>query len=126
MPRTLYWAFALGVSTLVLSVPARAHHSAAVAYDVNKTVTVQGVITEVKWENPHTWIYLDAKDASGKAVKWGFEGKVPNLLIRTGITPAILKPGAQITISGHPARDASQTFAEVIEVTFADGKTIKP
>jgi hypothetical protein len=126
MLRTLFRALALSVATLLSAAPAGAHHSAAVAYDLNKTVTVQGVITEVKWENPHTWIYLDVKDASGKAVKWGFEGKVPNLLIRTGITPAILKPGVQITISGHPARDAAQTFAEVIEVTFADGKTIKP
>jgi Family of unknown function (DUF6152) len=111
---------------LVATIPAYAHHSAAVAYYIDKTVTVQGVISEVKWVNPHTWIFVETKDADGKTVKWGFEGKVPNLLIRSGITPSVLKPGLQVTISGHPARDESQKFGEVIEVTFADGKTIKP
>ena len=29
-------------------------------------------------------------------------------------------------VAGHPARDASQNFCEVLEVTLPDGKTIKP
>jgi hypothetical protein len=116
----------VGAGVLLATIPAYAHHSAAVAYDIDKTVTVKGVISEVKWVNPHTWIFVDTKDAEGKEAKWGFEGKVPNLLIRSGITPSVLKPGLEVTISGHPARDASQKFGEVTEVTFIDGKTIKP
>jgi hypothetical protein len=126
MLRALLGAFALAVVSLVIAVPAAAHHSAAVAYDVDKTISVKGVISEVKWVNPHTWIFVDAKDEAGKAVKWGFEGKVPNQLIRLGITPSVLKPGIEVTVTGHPARDASQNYCEVLEVTFADGKTIKP
>ena len=106
--------------------PAAAHHSAAVAYDINKTISVKGVISEVRWENPHTWIFVEQKDDSGKVVKWGFEGKVPNQLIRLGITPSVLKPGIGVTVTGHPARDASQNFGEVLEVTLPDGKVIKP
>jgi hypothetical protein len=106
--------------------PVAAHHAASVAYDVDKTISVQGVITEVRWENPHTWIFVESKDTSGKMVKWGFEGKVPNQLIRTGITPSVLKAGVQVTITGHPARDITRTYAEVIDLTFPDGKTIKP
>ncbi len=117
---------AVTAGVLLATIPAHAHHSAAVAYDINKTVTVDGVISQVRWENPHTWIFIETKDADGKTVKWGFEGKVPNLLIRTGITPSVLKPGLQVTITGHPARDTSQKLGEVVEVTFADGKTIKP
>ena len=117
---------ALTAGVLWFSIPALAHHSAAVAYDITKTVTIEGVIAQVRWENPHTWIFVETKDAEGKTVKWGFEGKVPNLLIRSGITPSVLKPGLQVTISGHPARDVSQKLGEVVDVTFADGKTIKP
>jgi len=116
----------VAAGVLLATVPAFAHHSAAVAYEIDKTIIVKGVISEVKWVNPHTWIFVDAKDADGRDVKWGFEGKVPNLLIRSGITPSVLKPGLQVTISGHPARDESQKLGEVIEVTFADGKTVKP
>src|SRR5262245_3704512 len=90
------------IGLLVGIVPALAHHAAAVAYHVDKEITVRGVVTEVKWENPHTWIYVDAKDASGKVVKWSFEGAVPNQLIRRGVTPAVLKPGVELTIKAHP------------------------
>jgi hypothetical protein len=125
MFRTLRHVIALIIATVVVA-PAFAHHSAAVAYDINKTISVKGVISEVRWENPHTWIFVEQKDESGKVVKWGFEGKVPNQLIRLGITPSVLKPGIEVTVSGHPARDASQNFGEVLEVTLPDGKTIKP
>ena len=116
----------VAAGVVLATIPASAHHSAAVAYDLDKTVTVKGVISEVRWVNPHTWIHIDTKDTDGKDVTWKFEGKVPNLLIRSGVTPSVLKAGLEVTVSGHPARDESQKLGEVIEVTFADGKTIKP
>src|SRR4029453_10073867 len=126
MFRTVPHLIAPVVTLLVLAAPAAAHPPPAVAYDVNKTISITGVISEVRWENPHTWIFVEQKDDSGKVVKWGFEGKVPNQLIRLGITPSVLKPGIEVTVTGHPARDASQNFCEVLEVTLPDGKTIKP
>ena len=113
---------ALGL--MLLAGPASAHHAAAVAYHVDKTITVEGVVTEVKWENPHTWVYVEAKDASGNVVKWSFEGAVPNQLYRRGVTPAVLKPGVRVTIKAHPARDASRNAGEMTEVLGADGKPI--
>ena len=109
---------------LMLGGSASAHHSAAVAYDVDKVIDVQGVVTEVKWENPHTWVYVEAKDASGNPVKWSFEGAVPNQLYRRGVTPAVLKPGVVVTVKAHPARDASRNAGELTEVVTADGKPI--
>ena len=104
MFRTLHCVIGPAVTLLVLAAPTAAHHSAAVAYDVNKTISVKGVISEVRWENPHTWIFVEQKDASGKVVKWGFEGKVPNQLIRLGITPSVLKPGIEVTVTGQKPR----------------------
>ena len=112
----------LGIALLVG--PVSAHHAASVAYHVDKTITVEGVVTEVKWENPHTWVYVEAKDASGNLVKWSFEGAVPNQLYRRGVTPAVLKPGVRVTIKAHPARDASRNAGEMTEVLGADGKPI--
>ena len=114
----------VGLGIALLGVPAFAHHAAAVAYHVDQTITVEGVVTEVKWENPHTWVYVDAKDAEGKVVKWSFEGAVPNQLYRRGVTPAVLKPGVQVTIKAHPARDASRNAGEMTEVLDPDGKPI--
>lgn len=118
-------SFASSALGLVLvTVPAFAHHAASVAYHVDKTITVEGVVTEVKWENPHTWVYVEAKDASGNLVKWSFEGAVPNQLYRRGVTPAVLKPGVRVTIKAHPARDASRNAGEMTEVLGPDGKPI--
>lgn len=112
-----------GFGVLFGAATASPHHSAAVAYDLQKYITLQGLVTEVKWENPHTWIYLDVKDAGGNVVKWGFEGAVPNQLYRRGVTPTLLKAGMPITIKGHPARDVSRRFGEVHEIVLQDGRS---
>jgi hypothetical protein len=64
--------------------PLLAHHSFGVAFDVTKPVTVTGVITAIEWMNPHSHVYMDVKEKSGKIVKWKFEGYPPNVLSRTG------------------------------------------
>jgi len=115
--------FALGIAFGGASVAA--HHAASVAYHVDKEITVQGVVTEVKWENPHTWVYVEAKDASGKVTKWSFEGAVPNQLYRRGVTPAVLKPGVRVTVKAHPARNASANAGELTEILGPDGKPIR-
>lgn len=108
----------------LLGASASAHHAASVAYHVDKEITVQGVVTEVKWENPHTWVFVEAKDASGNVVRWSFEGAVPNQLYRRGVTPAVLKPGVRVTIKAHPARNASRHAGEMTEVLGPDGTPI--
>lgn len=109
---------------LLAVVPAAAHHAASVAYDLDKVIAVKGTITEVKWENPHTWVYVEVKEPDGKVVKWGFEGPVPNQLYRRGMTPAVLKPGVEVAIKAHPARDASRNYGELMEVVTADGRSL--
>ena len=54
--------------------PVFAHHSFGVAFDVTKPVTVTGVITVIEWMNPHSHVFMDVKDKSGKVAKWKFEG----------------------------------------------------
>ena len=125
MTRKILFSLVAGIGLLLAAVPALSHHAAAVAYHVDREITVRGVVTEVKWENPHTWIYVDAKDDSGKVVKWSFEGAVPNELIRRGVTPSVLKPGVELTIKAHPSRDASRNAGEMTEVLTVDGKPIR-
>jgi hypothetical protein len=94
---------------LVLSGPAFAHHGAA-AYEMSKTVSVTGTVTDFQFVNPHVLIAMDVKDASGKVEKWHGELTSPNHLSRAGWTKSTLKPGDQVTLIGGPAKSGSPTM----------------
>ena len=49
---------------------ATAHHSFSAVYDISRTVSVQGVVTEFRLVNPHALMLLDVADDSGKVSKW--------------------------------------------------------
>jgi hypothetical protein len=111
-----------GLVALGTGVPAFAHHSFAAAFDLNQPVTVRGVITQVRLENPHSWFFLEVKDPSGKAEKWAFEAGTPSGMIRNGYKPGVIKAGVEVTIKGFRARDASQNMGMVREIVTADGQ----
>jgi len=104
------------------AVPALAHHSFAAEFDANAPITVQGVITQVRLENPHSWFFLEATGVGGKVEKWSFEASTPTSLIRSGVKPGFIKPGDQVTIKGYHARDASQNVGAGRELVTADGR----
>jgi hypothetical protein len=99
-----------------------AHHSFAAEFDANAPITVRGVVTQVRLENPHSWFFLEATDAGGKVEKWSFEASTPTSLIRSGVKPGFIKPGDQVTIKGYHARDASQNVGAGRELITADGR----
>lgn len=122
MKRRTLMVLASGLVALGVGGPAWAHHSFAAAYDLNQPVTVKGVIKEVLLRNPHSWFRVDVKDESGKVEEWSFEAGTPSGMIRNGYKPNIIKAGAEVTIKGFRARDASQKKGMLRELTTADGQ----
>jgi len=122
MKRTFLAVFAMGLIALATGIPAFAHHSFAAAYDMQQQITVHGTIDQVLLRNPHSWFMIEVKNDKGEIEKWAFEAGTPSGMIRNGYTPQIIKRGAEVTIKGYRARDASQKRGMLRELTTADGK----
>ena len=83
---------------------ALAHHGSRISYDMNKMVTVKGVITEFDWTNPHVYFLFDAKDDSGKVVNWAAETDPPSTMTRYGWNKNYLKVGDQVEVTVWPSK----------------------
>jgi hypothetical protein len=108
------------VGLVLAAVPIRAHHAFAAEFDQNKPIKVQGSVTRWELTNPHSWIYIDVKDAD-KVATWMIEGASPNNLYRLGLTKESLPIGSVITVEGYQAKDGS-TRAVGRNIMFANGK----
>jgi hypothetical protein len=112
-------------AALVLSlpaVPAQAHHSMAM-FDQTKTVTLKGTVKQFQWTNPHCYIQLTVKDASGAEKEWSLEMGAPMYLYAKGWRPAVLKPGMAISVTINPLRNGDPGGV-VLTAATADGKPI--
>jgi len=123
MNRNVCRALLATAGVVLMAMPVGTHHSFAAAFDENKPVSVTGVVTEIRLENPHSWFYVDVTDQSGKVTRWGFEGNTPTSLIRAGYKRDAVKVGDNVTIKGSHARDASANMGAAREIVLADGRS---
>jgi len=91
----------------VATVPVSAHHSFAAEFDAKAPVTLKGIVTQMDWVNPHSWIHLDVKNPDGTVTSWMIEGGTPNTLLRRGFTKNSLKAGTELTVEGYRAKDGT-------------------
>ena len=87
-----------------------AHHSLAAEFDQKKPVSLTGTLTKLDWRNPHAWIYIDVKNASGGIDKWECELGSPNAMTRAGFTQDSVKVGDELVLDGILSKKAP-TFA---------------
>jgi hypothetical protein len=119
------WIFAL--VGFAAAAPAMAHHSFQAEYDQSKPLTLVGKVTKVMTDNPHGWIYLDAKNAQGKVVNWALEMPAPNVLRKNGfdrsIYQTLVESGEEVTVVAYAAKDGSK-HAWAGGLTRGDGQTV--
>ena len=119
----LRMAVAIFVLTLAASVmPVMAHHSVPATFDIDKEITIRGVVTKIEWVNPHARFWVDARNDDGTISNWTLELPPPNALKRT-LGLDFIKPGDQVTIDLWRAKDGTR-LANTLTLTFPDGRIL--
>jgi len=73
MKKILLQILIIGFSTL-FSTNSLAHHSFAATFSTSEKNTIEGIITNFRFINPHVLIYIDVLDNDGSVTEWTVEG----------------------------------------------------
>ena len=123
---------AISLATLLLiPLPISAHHGGG-TFDNTRTIELTGKLTRLELINPHSWLYFEVTDKSGKVSKHRCEMRAATVLRRSGWREEMFRPGQTITIEGQPDRfDPNSCYLNTIVLengTRADryGQFTKP
>jgi hypothetical protein len=97
-----------------------AHHAFARDYDGKRIYTVEGVVREFKFIDPHTKLLIEVMGQNGDTVQWTAELAGRFNLARAGWTEQTIKPGERVTVTGNPTHTSSTRLA-FIHLVKADG-----
>lgn len=108
---------------MATAAPALAHHPFAAEFDWKKPVTLTGTVTKFDWGNPHTYIYVDAKDENGRMANWKIEMGGPASLTRLGWKQNAIKAGDMVTVDAWQSKDGSK-FGSAKSVRLTNGNEL--
>ena len=105
------WRISVAVSLAMFCILAEtgvAHHGYADRYDEENPITLEGVVIELQFINPHASLILRVTNENGRVVRWnGYLGSATSLIGNEGWTRDTLKPGDRITVVGAGARNGA-------------------
>lgn len=125
--------FLVGAGLLVLSVPLRAapkpvggggvaHHGTA-SFDMDKDITLKGIVTEWVWSNPHCFLKFDVKDQNGTVTHWAVETQNPTTMTGLGWARNSFKAGDEVTVTLQAVKNGAP-IGRAKTIVLPNGKTL--
>ena len=105
----------LGVSAV-----ANGHHSFTAEFTAEETATLNGVVTDVWFKNPHVRYIFTVTDEDGNEESWDARGSPVVWLARKGWTKDSIKVGDRVTFYGFLGVDGRKMLS-IMTVTLEDG-----
>jgi hypothetical protein len=91
------------VAAFLTAVPVLGHHSLT-EYDGGRRVTIDAVVREFHFVNPHPYLIVDGKGGVSSR-EWRLELDNRFELVGIGMTAGTFARGDQLVVSGAPGRD---------------------
>jgi hypothetical protein len=107
---------------LLVAAPAWAHHAFAVEFDAKNCADIAGTLTKVNYENPHAYIFVDAREG-GQTVAKTFQLSSTSNLKRGGATLPVLNAslGKDVVVRGCSSRNGTDNRYAASFIKLADG-----
>lgn len=107
------------------STTAMAHHSQAM-WNTDLCDTLVGTVRTFQYQFPHSWLWVDAVGADGKATIWAFEAAAPAQMIEIDKrwSHELLKVGDKITIHYSPHKIEGRTAGALHSLVLPNGSKI--
>jgi hypothetical protein len=103
-----------------------AHHSAIASYEAARTMEIEGTVRQFQWRNPHCSLQINVTQGSFKSQVYVVELSSPSVMVESGWTRDLVRPGDHVVMRVHPSRvGAPVGLCRNCEVTI-NGRVTKP
>jgi hypothetical protein len=113
----------LGAILYAFQSTASPHHGFGAHFDTKQYVTIEGVISGFEFVNPHSYVYFQTTNDSGKTTDRWCELNAQTQLRRKGISQTSFNVGDRVSIQGFLARK-DPLGCYLASVQFTDGSTL--
>lgn len=107
----------------LVSAVASAHHSFAAEFLGDQTLTIEGVVSEVWFKNPHVRYYIEVETDDGGTESWDVRTSSPTILVRRGWNRDTISEGDRVIVEGYLGRDGRKLLS-LISVELPDGTVL--
>jgi Family of unknown function (DUF6152) len=88
------------------TMPGSAHHSHN-AYEVTVWSNLEGIVKEIHFIVPHSWVYIEAKNEKGETGLWALEAAGRQAIMNNGVKPEDVRVGDRVKVRCHLLRDGT-------------------
>ena len=105
----------------IIGVQANAHHSFSATF-TEDIITVEGVVENFRFANPHVLVTFSVTDDNGEITEWVSEGASATSKRRDGWGTDTIKAGDFVKITGNSTRNGSP-MVSMEDIKFVDAAT---
>ena len=117
-------ALLVTATMLAGSLSTEAHHSFTGAYNVRETITITGTIVQIALRSPHSFFYIESRDAEGIPQQWAIEGAAGDQFSQQGGDSQAFRVGDPVEVTANPSRTPDSTRARLVKIVrTTDGKS---